>query len=81
MKILIIFSKELNNNFSLIISFKYLFGYLYKSICFIHIYDYNNKFSIKFIMKKSLFYNIESWFDYKKRELKVIFNQLKYCTN
>ena len=53
MKILIIFSNELNNNFSLIIAFKYLFGYLYKSICFIHIYDYNNKFSIKFTMKKS----------------------------
>ena len=74
-------SKELNNNFSLIIAFKHLFGYFYKSIGFIpDIDDYNNKFSVKFTMKKFLFYKIESFFDYMNMQIKIIFNELKYCT-
>jgi alpha-glucosidase/lysosomal alpha-glucosidase len=74
-------SKELDNNFSLIIAFKHLFGYFYKSIGFIpDIDDYNNKFSVKFTMKKFLFYKIESFFDYMNMQIKIIFNELKYCT-
>ena len=74
-------SKELDNNFSLIIAFKHLFGYFYKSIGFIpDIDDYNNKFSVKFTMKKFLFYKIESFFDYVNMQIKIIFNELKYCT-
>ncbi len=74
-------SKELDNNFSLIIAFKHLFGYFYKSIGFIpDIDDYNNKYSVKFTMKKFLFYKIESFFDYMNMQIKIIFNELKYCT-
>ena len=74
-------SKELDNNFSLIIAFKHLFGYFYKSIGFIpDIDDYNNKFSVKFTMKKFLFYKIESFFDYMNMQIKIIFNELRYCT-
>ena len=75
-------SKQLDNNFSLIIAFKHLFGYFYKSIGFIpDIDDYNNKYSVKFTMKKFLFYKIESLFDYMNMHIKIIFNELRYCTN
>ena len=74
-------SQELSNNFTLIIAFKHLYSYLYNSIGYIpDIYDYNNKNNIKFTMKKSLFYKIESLFDYKNMELNINFNELNYCT-